>query len=107
MPNTQPTAVFYSFLILALSAAALVSGCHTPYQCVFIQGAALGTVQPPLPPEPGSTEVDPARQYVGGTYPPPPPEAVTLFPRPTPSQRIRHQPDDIATRQTAPARRTR
>ncbi|MCY2928506.1 MAG: hypothetical protein NTV86_03255 [Planctomycetota bacterium] len=74
MPNTKKTAVFHSFLALVLSAAALVGGCHTPYQCVFIQGAALGTVQPPLPPEPGSTEVDPARQYVGGTYPPPPPE---------------------------------
>jgi protein tyrosine phosphatase (PTP) superfamily phosphohydrolase (DUF442 family) len=62
------------YLTIPLLAAVFASGCHTPYQCVFVQGAALGTIQPPLPPQPGSTEVDPGRQYVGGTYPPPPPE---------------------------------
>ena len=68
------TIVFRLCLALLLLTAAFAAGCHTPYQCVFVQGAALGTIQPPLPPEPGSTDVDPGRQYVGGTYPPPPPE---------------------------------
>lgn len=54
--------------------AAIGAGCHTPSQCVFVQTAARGAVQPPLPPEPGSTGVAQGQLYLGGTFPPPPPE---------------------------------
>ncbi len=54
--------------------AAILGGCHTPSQCLVMQGAAFGRLPPPLPPEPGSAGIAPGQLYLGGTFPAPPPE---------------------------------